>query len=205
MATPDINRLIDLQKLLLTFSQIERIIHREHHGKIVQENDTEHSYNLTMTAWFLSQYFPELDKDLLIRYALAHDMVEVHAGDTYVFADAATLASKTDREHAAFKQLQTEWHDFPDLLEAIESYEKRESPEAKFVYALDKIIPVMTILINDGYTWKHEHITPEQLDSIKRTKVALSPEISPYYDELYELFMSNRQLFDAKSDKKPVQ
>jgi putative hydrolase of HD superfamily len=205
MSKPDIHRLLDLQLLLLTFSQIERIIHREHHGRIIQENDTEHSYNLAMTAWFLAEYFPKLNKDLVIRYAIAHDIVEVHAGDTYVFADAATLSSKAEREHAAFQKLQTEWSDFPDLLTTIESYEKRDSAEANFVYALDKIIPIMTIFIGDGHTWKQEKITPEQLDSIKRTKVALSPEIQPYYNEIYELFMSNRQMFGENPSKKPVQ
>jgi putative hydrolase of HD superfamily len=76
-----------------------------HNGKYIQENDTEHSYNLAMTAWYLAAYFPELDKNKLIRYALVHDLVEIHAGDTFAFGDAKHIASKSEREAAALNQL----------------------------------------------------------------------------------------------------
>jgi len=196
MKQPNIHRLLELQKLLETFNRIERVTHRQHTQGFVPENDTEHSYNLAITAWFLAQHFPELDSNLLIRLALVHDLVEVHAGDTYVYADAATIASKHQREAAALKQLQADWSDFPELLVAIVFYEERSSNEAKFVYALDKIMPIMQIYNSEGYTWKKEGITPEQLDAIKREKVALSPQIKPYYDQLYELLISNPQLFN---------
>ena len=81
----DITRLLELQRLLAAFSQVERMNHRKHADAFVPENDTEHSYNLAMTAWYLAKWFPELNRDLLIRYALVHDLVEVHAGDTYIW------------------------------------------------------------------------------------------------------------------------
>lgn len=89
---PDIRRLLEFQKLLVQFQHISRVTHIP--GSWEAENDTEHSYNLAMTAWFLAPHFPQLDCDKLIRYALVHDLVEVHAGDTYIYADEATLASK---------------------------------------------------------------------------------------------------------------
>lgn len=195
MQKPDIHRLLELQRLLEQFAQVERSLHRRHNSRFVQENDTEHSYNLAMTAWFLAPHFPELDRDLLIRLALVHDLVEVHAGDTYVYADAATLASKQRREEEALEQLRKDWADFPELVPLIESYEARESKEAVFIYVLDKIMPIMQIYISDGHTWKQEGITLKRLDAIKRDKVALSPEIKPYYDQLYELLFSNPHLF----------
>ncbi len=196
MKQPGIQRLLDLQKLLEAFSRIERVTHRQHLKGFVPENDTEHSYNLAMTAWFLSPHFPSLDRDLLIRLALVHDLVEIHAGDTYVYADEATIASKHDREAAALERLRVDWSDFPELVDAIIAYEERSSEEATFIYALDKIMPIMQIYISDGYTWKKEGITPERLDSIKRDKVSLSPHIKPYYDQLYELLVDNPSLFN---------
>lgn len=197
MQQPDIQRLLELQQLLAAFNQVDRVVHRRHNSSFVRENDTEHSYNLAMTAWYLSQYFPKLDRDELIRFALVHDLVEVHAGDTYVYGTPEELDSKQQREHDALQRLKAEWSDFPGLTEAIDLYEQRESEEAKFVYALDKIMPMMQIYIHDGYTWKQEHITPQKLDAIKRTKVALSPEIDSYYQQLYDLLLHNRQLFEA--------
>ncbi|MDR0369175.1 MAG: HD domain-containing protein [Candidatus Peribacteria bacterium] len=47
------------------------------------ENDLEHGYQLTMFARLVVDYlqFP-LQKNLVIKYALVHDIVEVYAGDT---------------------------------------------------------------------------------------------------------------------------
>lgn len=192
---PDIQRLLEFHKLLEQFSQIERIAHRRHHENFVQENDTEHSYNLAMMAWFLSPHFPHLDRDLLIRIALVHDLVEIHAGDTYVYADAAALATKHEREMAALNTLRNDWADFPELIQLIATYEKREPEESKFVYALDKIMPLLMIYNADGYSWKKAGITLKRLDSVKRDKVALSADIAPYYDKLYDLLSKNQRLF----------
>ena len=149
---PDIHRLLELQQLLLKFSQIQRVVERKQDDKYVNESDTEHSYNLAMTAWFLAPHFPALNRDLLIRYALIHDLVEVQAGDTYVYAEQAHLDSKVEREKAALEQLRTEWPDFAELITDLSDYEARQDEEAKFIYALDKIMPIMQIFINNGYT-----------------------------------------------------
>jgi putative hydrolase of HD superfamily len=194
MTKPDINRLIQFQRLLVEFAHVERVTHRKHKDSIIKENDIEHSYNLAMSAWFLVQYFPELDRDTVIRLALVHDIVEVHAGDTYIYGSEQDLASKTEREEKALKKLENDWDDFPELTQLIHDYEMRDSNESRFVYALDKIMPIMLIYITDGYTWKQEGINLEQLDSKKRDKTQLSPEIHPYYEQLYELLVSSPHL-----------
>jgi putative hydrolases of HD superfamily len=185
---PTIERLFDLQEFLAAFSRIDRVVHRKHHnGSWTFETDTEHSYNLAMTAWYLADFFPELNKDLVIKYALVHDLPEVHAGDTFLFDTPEVLAGKADREAAAIKQLDQEWPDFQDALQHIHGYEKRETNEAKFVYALDKIMPIMTIYLNEGYSWEVKEITLEKLHDAKVDKVALSPEIQPYFESLHEV------------------
>lgn len=191
MKKPDIHRLLELQRLLLAFSQIDRVLQRKHGEAYVYENDTEHSYNLAMTAWFLAPHFPLLDRDLLIRYGLVHDLVEIHAGDTDIYAPAHIIATKKARETAAADQLQADWADFPNMHDLIERYEERADAEARFVYALDKIMPIMQIYINEGHTWQVEGITAAKLNAVKADKVALSPEVKPYYDELYALLLAS--------------
>lgn len=189
-AKPELKRLFDLQGLLVTFSNIERVIHKSNASKqFVHENDSEHSYNLAMIAWFLSEHFPELDQTTVIKLALAHDILEVHSGDTYIYGDPAHIASKPARETAALERLETEWPDFPEMTNYMHIYNTRNTPEAKFVYALDKILPILLIYQNNGYTWKKENITVEKLNDHKREKIALSPEIMPYYEEIYELLL----------------
>ena len=195
MKQPDIHRLLELQKLLLQFSQVERVIDREHIAGFVRENDSEHSYNLALTAWFLAGHFPELDRDEVIRIALAHDLVEVHAGDTFVYGPQEHLDTKQAREQAALKQLADEWKDFPDAIKAIRAYKAKSSAEAKFVYALDKVMPILIIYLGEGHTWKKENITLEQLKGLKKEQVAISPEIRPYYEQLIVLLTDQPELF----------
>lgn len=161
---------------------------------MVYENDTEHSYNLAMTAWFLAQWFPELDKNKVIQYALAHDLVEIHAGDTFIYGSPEELASKTKREAKAFKKLSKEWADFEDIIQCIKSYETRTDDEAKFVYALDKIMPIMLVYLHDGHSWEIDNITAKMLYEAKIEKVALSPEITPYFEELNDLLLEHPEI-----------
>ena len=191
---PSLERLLELQRLLSAFNQVDRKAHRKHAGNYVYENDTEHSYNLAITAWFLAQHFPELDTTKVIAYSLVHDLVEVHAGDTYIYGTPEELASKVDREAAALKKLEQDWKDFPELTEAIHSYEERSNNESRFVYALDKIMPIMQIYVHDGYSWDANNVTVEMLHKNKVEKVALSPEIEPYFHELHELLLAHPEL-----------
>lgn len=195
---PDIHRLIELQQVLLAFQAIERVTHIP--GTFRPENDTEHSYNLALCAWFLAQYFPQLDRDKVIRFALVHDLVEIHAGDTYIFEKSA-VATKKQREHEALQQLEKDWPDFPDLTASIKTYETRDSEEAKFVYALDKIMPLLVIFLAEGYTFQKSGVTFDQLHENKQPKVAISPEIKPYYAQLCELFRQHSHYFAANSPK----
>jgi putative hydrolase of HD superfamily len=195
MPKPDIHRLIDLQKLLLEFQAIDRALYIPGRGER-HENDIEHSYNLAMTAWFLAQHFPELDRGEVIRCALAHDMVEIHAGDTMIFHNPEGMATKKDRETAALQKLAEDWADFPDLLETLHRYEARESAEARFVYALDKVMPAIMNYLQGGEVWRKHQVSLADLHELKDAKVALSPQVLPYYHELMALLEANPQLFN---------
>ena len=74
-------------------------------GKKV-ENDAEHSYQLAMVTWFLiDQDKLKLNKELCFMYALAHDLVEIYAGDTFAFDKKHNL-SKQKREREALKKIE---------------------------------------------------------------------------------------------------
>lgn len=191
---PDVQRLIDLQQLMTRFAAVDRRVFMPAPLDRA-ENDVEHTYTLAMAAWFLSEYFPELNRDKLIRLALAHDLLEVHSGDTFVYGAAAELASKAEREHAAVSQLKHEWADFPGLLDAIEEYEQRESAEAKFIYALDKVMVITLNMLSGGKTWHKHGVTFEQFVAEKEKKVPISPEIYDYYKQLHDLLIAQPHFF----------
>lgn len=195
---PSIKRVLELQKLLNSFADIQRVVHIKRHGTYALETDTEHSYDLAMTAWFLAEYFPELDTHKVIKLALVHDLVEIYAGDTFAFADQKVLASKSAREAAAQKRLAEEWQDFPSLHACIQEYETRKTPEACFVYALDKLMPMMVIYLHEGYTWRDKKLSLQRLYTEKMTKVIVSPEITAYWHKLHQLLLEAPHLFPSE-------
>lgn len=80
----ELPNIINFTKLLNKFCDIERVIHSNGGDRL--ENDVEHSYRLAMLAWYIiSSNKLSLDLDLVIKYALVHDLVEVYAGDTYIY------------------------------------------------------------------------------------------------------------------------
>lgn len=191
---PDIHRLIELQKLLLAFGQVTRFTYLPGRDK-KRENDAEHSYSLAMTAWFLAPHFPALDSGRLLKLALAHDLVEVHAGDTFVYGKQEHIQTKIEREQAALQQLQKDWPDFSEMTEALKEYEEKSSEEAKFVYALDKLMPPMINYLADGTVWREHSVTLDMFIAEKEKKIPTDSPIYPYYQEILAFFKTKPELF----------
>ena len=194
---PDISRIIEFHNLLTAFAEIERVVHLKRRGDIVFESDTEHSYNLAMTTWFIAEYFPELDQGKVLKLALVHDLVEIHAGDTFIFADQAMLDSKKAREASAQRKLAKDWPDFPGLHASIKEYESLATPEACFVYAFDKLMPMIAVYLNEGITWHEKRMELSRLADEKTQKMAVAPEVLAYWHALHEILLAHPELFPA--------
>lgn len=163
------------------------------------ENDTEHSFSLAMIGWYVNATHKlGFDMGKICMYALAHDVVEVYAGDTYFYSanPDQDLKNKIERERQAALRLQKEFPEFPELHTAIENYEKRVDKESAFIYALDKIEPVLSIYRDKGRTWKKDGITLEMLETMKAPKVAVDPTVTLLFKELVaRLKVEHKELF----------
>jgi len=193
----DLNKIINFVRLLNKFREVERVIHANGGDRF--ENDAEHSYQLSMLAWYIiSSNNLDLDIDLVLKYSLAHDLVEVYAGDTYIYSkDKEVLESKNQREKESLKQIEQEFTEFSELFEIIKQYEKREDKESKFVYALDKIEPVLHLYTTGGKTWREKKVTIEMLEENKKEKIAVSPELVKCFDDLIKLLREEeKKLFN---------
>lgn len=187
-------RILAFSEMLQTFQKVDRVV-RVPGLPDRWENDTEHSYNLAMLAWYIveTDKLP-LDANLVLKYAMIHDLVEVYAGDTYIYStDAAHLASKHEREADAARQLTENFPEFQSMHGLIETYEKREDAESKFVYALDKLQPVIHIYLGEGVTWKEMGITLAMALENKIPKMKISPEVAECFDEFVVLLRAREQ------------
>lgn len=176
------DRLAELQQLIADFAKIKRAVPLADANDA--ENDVEHSYGLAMTCWYLhDKIAPNLDLSKILRYALAHDIVEVHAGDTYPW-DEAAVATKYDREKAAMRQLEKDWHDFPMIIEFTEGYADKIDEEAKFVYAVDKLLPIFMIELADAKSiWTKKGLTLA-MERDNKVTILKSDIVAPYYEKL---------------------
>lgn len=189
-----LSKLQSFLKLITDFGKVERVIYFP--GTNRRENDQEHSYSLAMTAWYLVETNKlSLNIEKILKYALVHDLVEVYAGDTYIYGDPEHISSKAEREEKAVKQLIEAHPEFRELHASIAEYMRHEDAESKFVYALDKVLPVLLIHSDGGRTWKEEGVTLEMLISHKAHKVAVSPEIQRYFEELVEMLSGEKEMF----------
>lgn len=194
----NLKRFLEFNKLLHKFQQVERSVFVP--GQNRKENDLEHSAQLALCAWSLiSSYNLKLDIAKVLKYALAHDLVEAYAGDTYFYSeDKDAGKKKIEKETAAAKLIASQFPEFTDLHKVIHAYEQRPDEESKFVYALDKVIPVINVYLDNGRTWKVESMTLEILKT-KKDKVKVSAEIDYLWDRLVELLESSHsRLFNSR-------
>ena len=180
---PDLERLAELQLMIGQFSKVRRVIQLADTGRL--ENDVEHSFGLALTCWFMhAQVAPSLDLQKIMMYALAHDIVELYAGDTFAF-DAQAITTKADREAVSLQQVAQEWPDFPDLVDYAQGYADKRDAEAKFVYTIDKLLPSIMVRKSEDADFWHKHkITRSAHESEKRNKMKHSPEAIDYLEAL---------------------
>ncbi len=194
-------KLLEFVRMQNAFRLVERVTYAN--GTDRMENDTEHSYNLAMLAWYVADSEKlDLDRNLVVKYALIHDLVEVYAGDTPVYSDdVAHVASKKDRERDARERLAKEFPSFTGLHELMEQYEQREDRESRFVCALDKLQPVLQTYLDGGRIWKEKGVTIKMIYERKKDKIALSPEIQPYFDEMIVFLKENENRLFKEAKK----
>jgi putative hydrolase of HD superfamily len=191
MDYPSLDRIAALQQLIADFGRVERALNLP--GSKRRENDNDHSFGLALTCWYLQpKIAPGLNLLEVFKYALTHDLVELHAGDTFAF-DKAGMERKTDREKAAVDQLHEEWADFSELPQYAEGYMNREAEEAKFVKAIDKLLPPIMIELSGESEWNRLGITLEAERENKKS-LHVSEHLSPYYDLLLEWLDSRENI-----------
>jgi putative hydrolase of HD superfamily len=191
-------RLLDLQALLIEFLDIERLIYLPDGAKKVRrETDTEHSFHLAMLGWYLCGSYPNLDKNKVIQYALAHDIVEIHAGDVMAVGRTEEQQTIKDRREAeALIKLKQDWPDFPDLTDTIETYGQQSDPESIFVKALDKLTPLVLNILSEGKTWKRFDIKRSDIIALKDEKTASSKEINDLWQVFKAEVLSHDEWFN---------
>ena len=122
------------------------------------DNSAEHSWHLATMAVTLSEYAPAgVDVARVVRMALVHDIVEIDAGDVFIYDEGQEVEKASNEQRAAdrlFGMLPPE--QAAELRALWEEFEARQTPDAKFAAALDRLEPLLHNYFTGGGAWK-EH------------------------------------------------
>jgi len=131
-----------------------------------QENSAEHSWHIALIVLILSEYAEEGNLDLLqvIRLLLAHDLVEIDAGDTYCYDEIGRQDQKTREIKAADRIFSLLPADQADRFRSLwDEYEARKTPESRFANAIDRLQPLLHNYFTRGHTWQKHGIRKRQV------------------------------------------
>lgn len=147
-----------------------------------RENSAEHSWHVALMAFVLAGYAPpDANPARVMTMLLIHDLVEVYAGDLFVYADKAAQTRQQAAERAAADRLFTLLPppQAAHVRALWDEFEERASPDAKFARALDRLQPMLINMVTGGGSWADHGITADQV----LTKVALIEDGSPALGE----------------------
>ena len=117
-----------------------------------RESVAEHSWRLTMMAYFMQDEFPEADIDKVIKMCMFHDMGEAITGDIPAFEK--TSADSDHENNVLDELLDTLPEPYrTDLKELFAEMEALETLEAKIYKALDKLEALIQHNEADLSTW----------------------------------------------------
>jgi putative hydrolases of HD superfamily len=152
-----------------------------------RENSAEHSWHLAVAALALAEHAPPgTDIGRVIAMVLVHDLVEIDAGDLFVYADEAKQARQEEAERAAADRI------FgllpPDQAAAFrglwDEFEERRTPEARFARGLDRLQPMLENFNVGGGTWQEHGITADQVLAKVKLIEDGSPDLGRYARDL---------------------
>jgi putative hydrolase of HD superfamily len=131
-----------------------------------RENTAEHSWHLAMLALILAEHANEpVDLLRVLKMVIVHDIVEIDAGDTFLF-DTTGAQDKTAREQLAADRLfgLLPEDQAVELRQLWDEFEARETADSHFANALDRLMPLLHNYHAGGRTWQENGIVSSQIE-----------------------------------------
>jgi putative hydrolase of HD superfamily len=183
---------------IVEIDKLKSVLRQSHvTGDSRRENSAEHSWHLAVMAMILGELANEREMDLfrVVKMVLVHDLVEIDAGDTFVY-DEKGYEDKAEREQRAadrlFSLLPAEQG--RKLRELWEEFEAGETPEARFANALDRLQPILQNYHTEGRAWKKHGVTKRQVIARNRRIGEGSKALWEYAEALIEHAVENKYL-----------
>ncbi|RXK57787.1 HD domain-containing protein [Lacibacter luteus] len=150
------------------------------------ENDAEHSWHLAMMTIVLAEHSNKpIDVLKVVKMVLIHDIVEIDAGDTFIY-DTAKNHTNTEEELLAAKRIfgLLPAEQAADFIAVWKEFEDGITDEAKFARSMDRFEPLLQNTSNNGGTWKEFDVSYEKVYDKKKAIKEGSAGIWKYAENL---------------------
>ncbi len=145
-------KLPDYIKIINTFEAMKRNTRHSWLSDGRHESVAEHSWRLTLMAYFIKDEFPEADMDKVLKMCIFHDIGEAFTGDIPAFLK--TSEDEKSEENTVEKFIVTLPEEYRNELAALfDEMNKLKTPEAKIYKALDKMETLIQHNEADISTW----------------------------------------------------
>ncbi|WP_261815324.1 HD domain-containing protein [Vibrio gallicus] len=169
MMSPE-NRLDQQLSMLMELDQLKSVLRRTRvksaNGR--EENSAEHSWHVATMALLIQEHAnSEVDIATVLKMLLLHDIVEIDAGDTFVYDTVASQQQQQNELQAADRLFGLLPKDQSQTLRAVwDEFEAAETENAKFAKALDRFIPMLLNYHNNGQSWVEHGVKRSQVIAI---------------------------------------
>lgn len=173
-----------IQQVVLDTASIDR--YHYHPNTNRHENVAEHSFSVVALVWFVhSKVRSKTDLVKVLQYAVAHDFVEIYAGDTNTYANPEERQQKEVREKVSLNRLSSELQFFPDLVKRLREYQELSNEEARFVWAVDKMQSVILGQMDNWRPYRENKVNLRQFSQKMDEFISKSPsELREIFSEL---------------------
>jgi putative hydrolases of HD superfamily len=180
---PDLDQIF---QFIIELDKLKAVRRRIHTREDRPENSAEHSWHVALLALTLAPYATDpIEIDEAVKMLLLHDIVEIDTGDKFVYSSDH---DDFENELAAAKRLFGLLPESPGetFLSLWVAFETSDAPTAVFARAMDRLMPVLLNLFNDGQSWVAHGISlAEVLEKnavIQRAVPAVWSNIAPRLD-----------------------
>jgi len=156
----------DTIRFVLEIDKLKGVLRRvKPTGETRYENTAEHSWQIALFALSLAKTLElGVDVNRVVAMLLVHDLGEIDAGDRFVFEQGGWEERKVAELRAVERIFALAPAKTGDGLLALwKEFDAGESPEARFARAIDRSMPVLLNLKNNGGSWLENGVTYERV------------------------------------------
>ncbi len=158
------------------------------------ENDAEHSWHIAVMALILREYSDKKEIDIakVISMLLIHDIVEIYAGDTFIYDEEGRKEQEKKEKEAAdkiFGMLPDE--QCSEFRALWDEFEEKKSDEAVFAKSMDRLHPLLLNYYAEGKTWKKHDVNSEMVKEVNSEIACGSETLWEFAEKLIDDAVEN--------------